>query len=470
MASPTTPGGTFDTHRYLEIWNAGVFMAYDKAADGTFTPLPFTSVDTGAGLERVQLAINGYASVYETDLLRPVVASVGEHLGSDLSERERRIVADHIRAATFILAEGVAPGNTGHGYIPRRLIRKCVAIALRHDRDPQRLTGVSDVVIGRMSRYYPHLADHRAIIEEALLGEIDGFRPTVERGLVHLEQRLAGLRGPVVPGDTTVSGGTVFDLVATYGLPLEIIAEALRARGLDYDAEAYQAAYRHHQEVSREGAGAHTAPGLPDPDLTPTAFTGYDRLVDTATITAILVDGRSLASVMATPDVEPDGADLVLITDRTPFYGEAGGQVGDSGGGTTPTGAVLIADTTRDGDTMVHHVAVTSGTVSVGQTIRLEVDAERRLRTARNHSATHLLQAALRDVLGDHVEQRGSLVAPDRLRFDFHHDAAHLGRAAQPGGSSRERLDSRRPATDDRGHHLRAGRRRGRHGALRRLR
>ncbi len=149
------PGGTFDTHRYLEIWNAGVFMAYDKGADGTFTPLPFTSVDTGAGLERVQLAINGYASVYETDLLCPVIASVGERLGPDLSERERRIVADHIRAATFILAEGIRPSNTGHGYIPRRLIRKCVAIALRHDRDPQRLTGVSDVVIGRMSRYLP---------------------------------------------------------------------------------------------------------------------------------------------------------------------------------------------------------------------------------------------------------------------------------------------------------------------------
>ncbi|HET6611970.1 MAG TPA: alanine--tRNA ligase [Kofleriaceae bacterium] len=408
------PGGELDTKgRYIEIWNAGVFMELNKLADGSFAKLPFSSVDTGSGLERMALILGGFDNVYETDLLAPLVAAIGSGLGKDSSLRDRRVIADHIRAATFILAEDVVPGNEGRAYIPRRLIRKCVAISTRAGARDLDYPGLLGLVVDKLSPAYPHLAEKQASLTAAFVREKEDFERVIGRGLDRLES-LCGKPGFVV------SGEDAFSLFATYGLPVDIVRDVVAERGGSVDDAGFDSELARHQEVSRAPkaqdatstwatAAAFSAVG----DLS-TEFVGYEHTETEARILAVIKDGRAAADAGAGDTVE-------VICDRTPFYAEGGGQIGDKGRLIAGDAEVAIDDTVKVGGFHVHRGHVVRGSIAPGQTCELVVDDSRRRLIMANHSATHILHAALRQVLGTHVRQAGSLVEVDRLRFDFEH-------------------------------------------------
>jgi alanyl-tRNA synthetase len=414
------PGGEFDTRRrYIEIWNAGVFMKFDKGLDGVLRPLPFTSVDTGSGLERLELALNGLDSVYDTSLFRPLVRTVQEVLGeSGEVLHHHRVIADHLRAAVAIMSYGVRPGNEGRGYVPRRLIRKCVTLAMGRGRERLDVAPIVEAVVRSLGTTYPCFAAEQEAVTAAIAAERDEFAGTVRRGLDRLDQ--------VIDRHGRVSGADAFQLFATYGLPVEITRDLAEARGVALDQEEFAAALRRHRELSRGTAGPSRR--LRPDDVLPAAmvgrgateFVGYDTLTAEATV-------LTLFSAGATVDAVGAGAEADVIVDRTPFYGEGGGQVGDRG-----TVSVVGRDAVGDvGETVVHdsgghlhRVTVRTGEIRVGDVVRLTVDSAARAMTAANHTATHLLNAALREVLGPHVRQAGSLVEPARLRFDFTHPRA----------------------------------------------
>jgi alanyl-tRNA synthetase len=412
------PGGPFDTtRRYIEIWNAGVFMQFDKKRDGSFEPLPFVSVDTGAGLERLTMALNELPTVYETDLLAPILALVREQLGERDGETRpaHRMLTDHLRAATFVLAEGVRPSNEGRGYVVRRLLRKSMT-AVGRGGDDFDFAAVVGEVVDRFGRHYPLLPRRREEVLKLLQEERDDFRRALHRGLEQLEELSASGRA--------VTGRDAFRLFATYGLPLEITRDLAAERGVAVDEQGFQEEFRRHQEISRAKAGAPDAgllsPTDPLPDFPvppPDHFAGYDRLELRAPILGIFAGGQPR-------DAAGAGAEVEVLTERTPFYAEGGGQVGDRGLIATDGGAMRVEATTRHGSGYhVHRGVVRSGELRVGQQAHLQVDGAARAASAANHSATHLVNAALRKVLGDHVRQAGSLVGPDRLRFDFTHPA-----------------------------------------------
>jgi alanyl-tRNA synthetase len=415
-----TPGGEFDTDRYVEIWNAGVFMQFDKGVDGVLRPLPFTSVDTGCGIERLQFALNGLESIYETDLLAPLVTAVQGTLGeSGEVLHHHRVITDHMRAAVAILAESVKPTNEGRGYIPRRLIRKCMTLALSQGHasfDPEPIV---HAVIDRMERYYPVWGARRTEIAGEAARECAEFDRTVRRGLDQLDR--------VLDRHSEISGADAFQLFATYGLPIEITAELAAARGVQVDRSGFEERFDRHRVLSRgetpESGGprrTRTTDVLPTAlaSVPRTAFLGYDVLEAEGQVLAILADGASV-------DHAAEGTEVDLITDRTPFYAEGGGQVGDRGAITATGGRGEVTGTVaHDSGRSLHRVLVTSGELRRGDTVTLAVDATARMMTAANHTATHLLNAALRKVLGEHVRQAGSLVDPQRLRFDFTHPRA----------------------------------------------
>ncbi|MFE7318756.1 alanine--tRNA ligase [Streptomyces sp. NPDC057555] len=418
FGAPYTPGGEFDTtRRYIEIWNAGVFMQFDKGLDGVLRPLPLKSVDTGSGIERLQLALDGLDSLYDTDLLAPVVQAVQETLGETGEVlHHHRVISDHLRAAVAILAEGIAPSNEGRGYIPRRLIRKSVTMVLGqgHERfDPE---PVVHAVIDRMARYYLEWAARRTEIVAAVRRECADFEGTVRRGLEQLDRTLAR--------HGEIRGEDAFQLLATHGLPIDITEVIADARGVSLDLAGFQAELARHRSLSRSTSNAsdgvrRTRPDdvLPSSlsDAPRTEFLGYETLEAEAQVIAILVGGVAV-------DRAGEGDEADLITDRSPFYAEGGGQVGDRGTLTGRDGSCHVVDTVAHGTgRFLHRATVTSGEVRVGESLRLMVDAAARAATAANHTATHLLNAALREVLGDHVRQAGSLVDPARLRFDFRH-------------------------------------------------
>jgi alanyl-tRNA synthetase len=416
------PGGEFDTTgRYIEIWNAGVFMSFDKRPDGSYSPLPFGSVDTGSGLERLVMALAGLPSVYETDLLAPVVAVVREAMGRDATPEQIRLLSDHVRAASMILAEGVRPSNEGRGYVPRRLIRKAIAVAHRAGVPDYDFRSAIDTVVDLLGDVYPRLVEHRSQVHELFSNERADFGHVVARGLARLE---AAYSEPPF----RIDGGHAFDLFSTYGLPLEIVRDFAREHGGDVDIEGFEARFREHQEVSRVISGSHggEVEGWPSNDarfeaageLPETRFIGHQALEGSSTLLALLVESEPVEEVYVTQRVE-------VVVGETPFYAEGGGQVGDTGVIAGPSGSLTVLDTqkTRQGY-YVHRCTVADGTVAVGEAVRLSVDAERRRAIMRNHSATHLLHASLREVLGDHVKQAGSLVEAARLRFDFEHGAA----------------------------------------------
>jgi alanyl-tRNA synthetase len=419
------PGGEFDSAgRYIEIWNAGVFMEFSRLPGGVLEPLRFTSVDTGSGLERMAMVLQGCDSAYETDLFAPVVAAVESALaGSGAGQRDIRIVADHVRASTFILSEGVVPSNEGRGYIPRRLLRKVIAITTQAGAADFDLRDVAAVVIDRMHGSYPQLAEGRDRTMDLLAREQREFGRVVRRGL----DRLAALADR--PG-FEITGEDAFTLFATHGMPADLIRDFAAERGGSLDERRFAELFAEHRKLSRgsgpgltPGTGlGHSpdAPGGPHPDaiaaldLPPSRFLGHQQLTATAQVQALAgVDG--VAGALAA------GKTGLVVFDQTPFYAEGGGQVGDTGQITGPGLSGRITDTQGTEGRHVHTVHVTEGVLRRGAAVELAVDAPRRRAVMRNHSATHLLHAALRQILGDHVRQAGSLVAPDRLRFDFLH-------------------------------------------------
>ena len=402
-----------DGDRYIEIWN-NVFMQFDRAADGTLTPLPAPCVDTGMGLERIAAILQGVHSNYEIDLFQALIKRAAELTDTaDLDNKSLRVIADHIRAASFLIADGVLPSNEGRGYVLRRIIRR----ALRHGwmlgvRQPffHQLVGT---LCEQMGQAYPELPAARELVERALKAEEERFAETLDAGMKIFEEVAARAAGGVIPG------ADAFRLYDTYGFPLDLTADIARERGLGVDNAGFDAAMEQQRETARAAGkfgGGVQLPAELVATLQPTGFLGYDSLAaEGLKVVALLRDGRAVDAASA-------GEEVIVITDRTPFYAESGGQVGDTGVLEAPQVRIEVADTRKFAGQFHGHLGrVAEGALKVGDMLSGTVDGARRAAIVLNHSATHLLHAALREVLGTHVQQKGSLVAPDRLRFDFSH-------------------------------------------------
>jgi alanyl-tRNA synthetase len=407
-----------DGDRFLEFWNL-VFMQYEQVSPTERVPLPRPSIDTGMGLERIAALLQGVTSTYQTDLMRALIRAVAEETGVDPDGPQaasHRVIADHLRASAFLVADGVTPLNEGRGYVLRRIMRR----AMRHAQ----LLGAKDplmwklvpALVREMGQAYPELIRSEPLIVETLRTEETKFRTTLARGLSILEDETRTL----VAGQS-LNGETAFKLYDTYGFPLDLTQDALRARNLSVDTAAFDAAMeRQRAEARKAWAGSGEAAteavwfALRE-KLGATEFLGYEAEAAEGVVQAILVDGAEVASA-------PKGTRAAVILNQTPFYGESGGQTGDTGFART-TGVQFKIESTgkKLGDLFVHEGVVEEGELKVGAAVELEVDHARRAAIRSNHSATHLLHEALRLVLGDHVAQKGSLVAPDRLRFDFSH-------------------------------------------------
>ncbi len=406
-----------DCGRWIELWNL-VFMQFEIRADGSVVPLPRPSVDTGAGLERLLAVLQDVPSNYDTDLFLPIIRRLQEMLGHSDEELARRIapyraVADHSRAVVNMIADGVLPGNLGRNSILRRILRRAVYQGRLLGFSGPFLSEPARVAISILSPAYPHLAEKETFILEAIADEEERFGRTLEAGLTRLEALLESLPEPLLPGEAA------FELYATYGYPLDLTRLITRQRGVEVDEAGFQEAVARHQVVSRgEAAGMEAmaeAGFYRDLGLPPTSFTGYETTRDEGRLLALLSQGERVRRASA-------GERLEVILDRTPFYAASGGQVGDTGTLTGPHGRFIVEDTRRPiPDLVVHIGQVAEGYLEEGETVRAEVDAERRADIARNHTATHLLHRALRRVLGEHAVQSGSLVAPEVLRFDFSH-------------------------------------------------
>ncbi|WP_066765690.1 alanine--tRNA ligase [Croceicoccus pelagius] len=412
-----------DGDRFIEIWNL-VFMQFEQKADGSRDPLPKPSIDTGMGLERIAAVMQGVHDNYDIDTFKALIAASESLTGVKAegpTQASHRVIADHLRSTSFLLADGVLPSNEGRGYVLRRIMRR----AMRHAH----LLGASEPLMHRlvpslvteMGQAYPELARAQALISEVLEREETRFRQTLDKGLRLLDEATGNMGdGDELPGETA------FKLYDTYGFPYDLTEDALRSRGIGVDREGFDAAMAQQKAAARaawKGSG-DAASGEVWFDIAEregaTEFTGYTSTDGEGRVVALLVDG------IETQMVAEQGQDVLVLTNQTPFYGESGGQAGDAGTITGPGGLSLkVSDTSKPlGRLHVHHARVESGTIEVGQTVHLTVDAERRDAIRANHSATHLLHAALRNRLGEHVTQKGSLVVADRLRFDFSHPNA----------------------------------------------
>lgn len=402
-----------DGDRYIEVWNL-VFMQFERSADGTMTPLPKPCVDTGMGLERISAVLQHVHSNYEIDLFQSLIqAAARETKTSDLSNNSLKVIADHIRACSFLIIDGVIPSNEGRGYVLRRIIRR----ALRHGHKLgqkglffYRLVQDLGLVMGEA---YPELISQRERIEQVLRQEEERFSETLENGMRILEGALVNL-----PANAKLDGQTLFTLYDTYGFPVDLTADICRERGIEVDLDGFEVAMENQRQMARASGKFKTAEGLSYSGVQ-TRFDGYTTLEGSGTVTALYVDGTSVQSV--TP-----GQQAVVVLDATPFYAESGGQVGDAGILSDAAGLSFeVQDTQKISNQVFGHQGVlNAGTLTVGQTVQAQVDTERRERVIRNHSATHLMHKALRQVLGGHVQQRGSLVDAEKTRFDFAHDAA----------------------------------------------
>jgi len=418
--------------RYVEVWNL-VFMQYERFADGSMQELPRKSIDTGAGLERLLAVLEDVPTVFDTDVVAPVLDAARRATGHDLEEgptatRVLRLLADHARTATFLVAEGVFPSNEGRGYVLRRVLRRAVLRAHQLGVEELVLPGLAAAVVETLGGAYPRLERERARVEAVLAHEEEGFRRTLRAGAAMLEEALAGASG-------RLSGEVAFRLHDTYGFPIELTEEVAAEQGVEVDREGFDAAMGVQRERARAAARRRLA-STDEAEATfaellarhgPTEFLGYRETSAPARVLAVLVRPEG-APPLLNVDGErvPPGRDaLDLVLDRTPFYAEGGGQVGDTGIITTSTGRFRVLDTTSALEGLTRHSGyLLEGEVEPGQEAYAEVDRDRREAIRRNHTATHLLHAALRRVLGPHVQQQGSLVAPDRLRFDFSHFAA----------------------------------------------
>ncbi len=404
------PPGSPDENgdRFIEIWNL-VFMQFNRDADGNMSRLPKPSVDTGMGLERAAAVLQGVHSNYEIDLFKNLIRRAAKLTGAkDPADQSLRVIADHIRSCAFLIVDGVLPSNEGHGYVLRRIIRR----AIRHGhrlgmREPFFHRLVADLE-AEMGEAYPELALRRGVVERALRQEEDRFAATLDQGMRMFEEELAVLRGSVVPGEV------VFRLYDTFGFPEDLVADVARERELTVDYEGFEREMGAQRERARAGSRFATARGRERPVEGVSEFTGYDRLRDRARVIGLYADDQP-ADALATEDI---GA---VVLERTPFYPEGGGQIGDRGVLQGPGWCFEVSDTRSSANAIAHYGVATEGRIRLGDETDASVDEAARRNTARNHSATHLLHAALREVLGSHVRQRGSLVAPDRLRFDFSH-------------------------------------------------
>jgi alanyl-tRNA synthetase len=412
-----------ESGRFLEFWNL-VFMQYNRDASGVMTPLPKPSVDTGLGLERTAGILQGAATTYETDLFVPLLERAqdlsGVTLGGDADKDvSLKVVADHARAVAFLVGDGVLPSNEGRGYVVRRILRR----ASRHGKllgmDEPFLHRVVDKVIDEMGGSFPELEERRDYITGRTLREEERFLETLSKGLSLLESEIDSVQAK---GGDVLPGSVVFKLYDTFGFPVDLTQDILRGRDITTDDEGFRTEMDEQRSRSREAwkgsgdAGVSEVYGRIAADVT-SEFTGYEMLTGESEIQALVHDGQVV-------DEAREGNDVDVIVTGTPFYAESGGQVGDCGTIRTESGEVSIADTQRPtGELVVHRGRVTRGSVSTGQLAALAVDAEARAATVRNHTGTHLLHAALREVVGTEAMQKGSLVSPERLRFDFTHDA-----------------------------------------------
>ncbi|MFL9672883.1 alanine--tRNA ligase [Pseudomonas marginalis] len=397
-----------DGDRYIEIWN-NVFMQFNRTADGVLHPLPAPSVDTGMGLERISAVMQHVHSNYEIDLFTNLLSASAAAIGcANESQSSLKVVSDHIRSCGFLIADGVLPSNEGRGYVLRRIIRRACRHGNKLGATGSFFYKIVAALVAEMGDAFPELKQQQDNIERVLKAEEEQFSKTLEHGLKILEQDLAELKGTVVPGDV------VFKLYDTYGFPMDLTADIARERELTVD----EAGFEREMEAQRVRARSASSFGLDYNTLVkvdvPTEFTGYKATVGAARIVAIYKDGKSV-------DVLSEGEEAVVVLDQTPFYAESGGQVGDCGFLSSTSGRFEVRDTTKTGGAFLHHGVLVLGNLTVGAPVDTQVDADVRHATALNHSATHLLHAALRQVLGEHVQQKGSLVDSQRLRFDFSH-------------------------------------------------
>ncbi|MEE1923890.1 alanine--tRNA ligase [Pseudomonas sp. 148P] len=400
-----------DGDRYIEIWN-NVFMQFNRTADGVLHPLPAPSVDTGMGLERISAVLQHVHSNYEIDLFQSLLAASAKAIGcTDEGQPSLKVVADHIRSCGFLIADGVVPSNEGRGYVLRRIVRRACRHGNKLGAKGSFFYQIVAALVAEMGEAFPELKSQQAHIERVLKTEEEQFAKTLEQGLKILEQDLADLQGNVIPGEV------VFKLYDTYGFPMDLTADIARERELSID----EAGFEREMEAQRERARSASAFGLDYNSLVKvdvdTEFLGYSATEGSAKVVALYKDGQSVEQL-------GEGEEGVVILDRTPFYAESGGQIGDTG--YLQAGAVRfdVRDTTKTGGAFLHHGVIASGSLSVGAQVEAKVDADVQHATSLNHSATHLLHAALREVLGEHVQQKGSLVNSQRLRFDFSHPEA----------------------------------------------
>ncbi len=397
-----------DGDRYIEIWN-NVFMQFNRTADGVMHPLPAPSVDTGMGLERISAVLQHVNSNYEIDLFQSLLNAAAEAIGcANEAQASLKVVADHIRSCGFLIADGVTPSNEGRGYVLRRIVRRACRHGNKLGAKGSFFYKIVAALVAEMGEAFPELKQQQAHIERVLKTEEEQFAKTLEQGLKILEQDLAELKGSVIPGEV------IFKLYDTYGFPVDLTGDIARERELTLDEEGFE----REMEAQRERARSASAFGMDYNSLVKvegeTRFTGYLGTSGSGKVLALFKEGMAVQSLSA-------GEEGVVVLDETPFYAESGGQIGDCGYLSTEGLRFDVRDTNKAGGAFLHHGILDSGSLQIGATVEATVDASVRQATALNHSATHLLHAALRQILGEHVSQKGSLVDSQRLRFDFSH-------------------------------------------------
>jgi alanyl-tRNA synthetase len=400
-----------DGDRWVEIWNL-VFMQFDRSADGKLTPLPKPSVDTGAGLERVSAVMQGVTNNYDIDIFVDLIKDAGRLLGTDnLDNPSLRVIADHIRACSFLVVDGVVPSNEGRGYVLRRIARRAMRHGHKFGTSPTFFQDLVPTLVKVMGAAFPELVEKQAYVREVLLKEGEQFGRTLKNGMELLDAAIAKLGA-----DKTIDGETVFKLHDTFGFPLDLTADIARERGLKVDSDGYDRAMDRQRKLSQDASKFSVDLSSGTKVEGKTSFLGYESVSDVGQVVALLKGGAAV-------DTLNTGEEGEVVLDRTPFYAESGGQVGDAGELGNVSAKFTVADTQKRDSAFSHIGKLTSGIIKIGDKLAAKVDAPRRTAIMANHSATHLLHAALRKVLGTHVQQKGSLVAPDRLRFDFSHFA-----------------------------------------------
>ena len=397
-----------DGDRFIEIWNV-VFMQFNRQADGTMDPLPNPSVDTGMGLERIAAILQGVHSNYEIDIFQNLIAAAAKIIGTnDLENKSLRVIADHIRSCGFLIADGVMPANEGRGYVLRRIIRRAVRHGNKLGATDAFFYKLLPALIAEMGEAYPELQTQLPVIERVLKLEEEQFAKTLDRGLLILDEALSELEGSVIPGDL------VFKLYDTYGFPADLTADIARERELSVDEAEFEAAMQAQRERAKQASNFGTDYNDNLIIDSATEFLGYQHLEADVKIVEMYKDGEPLQSLTG-------GDQAIIVLDKTPFYAESGGQAGDAGELMYEGGSFVVQDTLKVGKAFVHKGYLQGGDLNVQQQVQAKVDSRRRWNTALNHSVTHLLHAALRQTLGEHVTQKGSLVEAARLRFDFSH-------------------------------------------------